>query len=73
MKDGGMREECSSRLLLIFEKQMVLMGPRGKHLHRVFSETFDQETKDKERVLLLYSSLKKKFKNLYNTFFIFGS
>ena len=76
---GG--EEWSVRLVLIFEKQKILTEPQRKHLYRVFiqmhfdkiySEAFDQETKDIERLLLLYSWLKKDFKHL-DTFFIFGS
>ena len=78
-KGGG--EEWSVRLVLIFEKQKILTEPQRKHLYRVFiqmhfdkiySEAFDQETKDIERLLLLYSWLKKDFKHL-DTFFIFGS
>ena len=66
MKSGweGGGEEWSVRLVLIFEKQKILTEPQRKHLYRVFiqmhfdkiySEAFDLETKDIERLLLLYS------------------
>ena len=42
------------------------------HFDKIYSEAFDQRTKDKDRLLLLYSLLKKEFKHL-DTFFSFGS